>query len=308
MEVGRSSASDGAPAAAPADIGDGGEERAEDAVVPRPAPSPCSPTRAEREAHEATHLPFRSWCEECVRGRADNPQHRRRAPEVEEEHRLPEVHLDYAFLRRSDSEVLAKMVVLKALPSRAMQAWVVPSKGVGDQASAERVLRGIRAMGIRPPCILKCDGEVSVEALREAVMARLGEGAVPQGPPAGESQSNGVVENGVKLLKGLIRVHVLALERKLGVRFPADHPVLAWVVEAVGDLTTKHLRGHDGRTGYERLFGKAPREEGLELCESVLWRRPKQAGTNALLEARWEAGIWLGRSWGGDHAPSRRRT
>ena len=139
-------------------------------------------------------------------------------------------------------------------------------------------------------------------------MARLGEGAVPQGPPAGESQSNGVVENGVKLLKGLVRVHVLALERKLGVRFPADHPVLAWVVEAVSDLTTKHLRGHDGRTGYERLFGKAPREEGLELCESVLWRRPKQAGTNALLEARWEAGIWLGRSWGGHHAPSRSRT
>ena len=154
-------------------------------------------------------------------------------------------------------------------------------------------------MGVRPPCILKCDGEASVEALREAVMARLGEGAVPQGPPAGESQSNGVVENGVKLLKGLIRVHVLALERKLGVRIPADHPIIAWVVEAVSDLATKHLRGHDGRTGYERLFGKSPREEGLELGESVLWRRPNQAGANVLLEARWEAGIWLGPCWGG---------
>ena len=59
-----------------------------------------------------------------------------------------------------------------------------------------------------------------MEALREAVMARLGEGAVPQGPPAGESQPNGVVENGVKLLKGLIRMHVLALERKLGCSHP----------------------------------------------------------------------------------------
>merc|ERR1712122_330731 len=42
-----------------------------------------------------------------------------------------------------------------------------------------------------------------------------------------------------------------------------------------------------------------PREEGLELGEMVLWRRPKQAGMNVLLEARWEVGIWLGRSWGG---------
>ena len=82
-------------------------------------------------------------------------------------------------------------------------------------------------------------------------------------------------------------------------RFPADHPILAWVAEAVSDLATKHLRGHDGRTGYERLFGKAPREEGLELGEVVLGRRPKQAGVNVLLEAWWETGIWLGRAWGG---------
>ena len=117
-----------------------GLDKVEDAVVPAPAPSPCTPSRAEREAHEATHLPFRSWCEVCVQGRMDNPPHRRRAAEVVEEHRLPEVHIDYAFLRRADSDVLAKLVVLKALPSRAMQAWVVPSKGVGDQASAERVI------------------------------------------------------------------------------------------------------------------------------------------------------------------------
>ena len=169
MEVGGACASDGQPAAAPAGARAGAEDEApagaraeeegldkvEDAVVPAPAPSPCTPSRAEREAHEATHLPFRSWCEVCVQGRMDNPPHRRLAAEVKEEHRLPEVHLDYAFLRRADSDVLAKLVVLKALPSRAMQAWVVPSKGLGDQASAERVIRGIRAMGIRPPPICR---------------------------------------------------------------------------------------------------------------------------------------------------------
>ena len=36
------------------------------------ARSPSSPSRAEREAHEATHFPFRSWCAACVRGRSDN--------------------------------------------------------------------------------------------------------------------------------------------------------------------------------------------------------------------------------------------
>ena len=145
---------------------------------------------------------------------------------------------------------------------------------------------------------MKCDGEPAAEALREDLLGRLGPGATPQNPPVGESQSNGSVENSVKLVKGLVRVHVLALERKIGARLPAEHPALAWITEAVSDIATKHLRGQDGRTGYERTFGKPPREESLELGEVVLWRKPKQTGMNTLLEARWEEGVWLGRRWG----------
>ena len=48
---------------------------------------------------------------------------------------------------------------------------------------------------------------------------------------------------------------------------------MAWLVEHVGDLMTKYLRGADGRTAYERLFGKQLHEEGLEVGERVLWRR-----------------------------------
>ena len=204
LEAGGAAASGAAPAAAEPAAGPpapeeapGGEwaaeERAEDAVVPRPAPSPCAPSRAEREAHETTHLPYRSWCPVCVQGRADNPPHRRLPPPAEGERRLPEVHIDYAFLRRADSEAgdLAKLIILKVLPSRAMRAWVVPSKGLVDGSSAERVCRGIREMGIRTPCIIKCDGEASVEALREEVMHQLGEGQFPRRRPWGSPRRTG---------------------------------------------------------------------------------------------------------------------
>ena len=129
-------------------------------------------------------------------------------------------------------------------------------------------------------------------------MRRAGGGSIPQEPPAGESQSNGAVENGVKLLKGMIRAHVLAFERKLGVKIPTEHAAMSWIVEAVSDLVTKHLKGQDGRTGFERLYGKPAREEAFELGEVVLWRRPKKPDSNVLLESRWEEGIWLGRKWG----------
>ena len=87
-------------------------------------------------------------------------------------------------------------------------------------------------------------------------------------------------------------------EQKLGVRFPSEHPVLAWLAEFVGDTCTKYLQGADGRTAYERLFGKPGREEGLEFGEVVLFRPKARADANVLLEARWARGVWLGRRWG----------
>jgi hypothetical protein len=62
---------------------EGDEHPAEEARRAKKARDPGAPSRAEVEAHEATHLPFRIWCEVCVAGRRDNPAHLRvpREPE-----------------------------------------------------------------------------------------------------------------------------------------------------------------------------------------------------------------------------------
>eukprot|EP00973_Karenia_brevis_P072635 10089624-Karenia_brevis.AAC.1 len=36
---------------------------------------PYAPSRKEVEAHNATHLPYRSWCPHCVRGRGVSMHH-----------------------------------------------------------------------------------------------------------------------------------------------------------------------------------------------------------------------------------------
>ena len=112
-------------------------------------------------------------------------------------------------------------------------------------------------------------------------MEKLPEGAIPVLTAVGESASNGVAENAVKIVKGLMRVHLGALERKIGARFPGEHPVIAWLAEFVGDSCTKYLQGTDGKTAYERLFGKPVREESLEFGEIVLFRPKKLADANA---------------------------
>jgi hypothetical protein len=115
----------------------------------------------------------------------------------------------------------------------------------------------------------------------------------------GESSSNGGIEGAVKILKGLLRVHLAALERRIGARFPSNHPVLTWLVEHVADVISKYMVGVDGKTAYERLYGRPVREEALEFGETLHWRHRPSKDMNVVLDARWSTGVWLGRAWGG---------
>ena len=92
---------------------------AEEARLAKPARDPGAPTRAEYEAHQATHLPYRSWCEECVSGQRDNPAHRaiQQDPDA-----VPEVAFDYAFVRRDNETETATILIMKDRGSRALRA------------------------------------------------------------------------------------------------------------------------------------------------------------------------------------------
>ena len=55
------------------DVGDVEEE----ARTAKPLRNPCDPTAAERAIHEATHLPFRSWCDVITRRTTESPRRER---------------------------------------------------------------------------------------------------------------------------------------------------------------------------------------------------------------------------------------
>ena len=68
---------------------EGSEEAEPDVAVRR---KPLSPTQREREMYEASHLPFRSWCDSCVAGRARARKHMARHCEP-----VNRLHFDYFF-------------------------------------------------------------------------------------------------------------------------------------------------------------------------------------------------------------------
>jgi hypothetical protein len=180
----------------------------EEAHAAKPLRGPCTPSAAEKAAHEATHLPFRSWCPECVAGRRNNPPHR--TIKDQDDSTVPEVMLDYAFIRREDEEHTLTILVMKDRGSRAVQAWRVEKKGAEDPDEVSRAVEGVRRFGHRGKILLKTDGEPAILALKEKMMQSLSDGAISIESPPHESESNGAVDNGVKLVKGLLRVHLMA--------------------------------------------------------------------------------------------------
>ena len=57
----------------------GRREEGEEGRVPKTIPVPVYVTKLERQEHELTHTPYRSWCDHCVRCRGRNAQHRNRS-------------------------------------------------------------------------------------------------------------------------------------------------------------------------------------------------------------------------------------
>jgi hypothetical protein len=209
------------------------------------------------------------------------------------------VAFDYAFVRRDDEEEVVTLLVMRDRDSKALRGWVLERKGADMHENVDRAVAGVRELGYRGRVLIRTDGENALTALRDAIIQALPEGATPIKTPVGESSSNGGIEGGVRIFKGLLRVHLAALERRIGAKFPSNHPVLTWLVEHVGDIISKYMVGVDGKTGYERLFGRPVREEALEFGETLHWRHRPAKDMNVVLDARWSSGVWLGRKWGG---------
>ena len=95
--------------------------------------SPKEPTNVEKEDHERTYCPYRSWCEHCVRARARNGHHRRQTPEEPlEEVKVPRVHVDYFFMSMVDEEsCMNPLLVMADERSGSRYARAVGIKGRG---------------------------------------------------------------------------------------------------------------------------------------------------------------------------------
>ena len=261
--------------------------------VPMKAMDPRLPSPEEEAEHMLTHLPHRSWCVHCVRGKGKTTDHRKSRGD---ERGVREVHLDYCFLGGAEDDKTNTVLIAKDRDSKMVMASVVPVKGSSHQFLARRVRAFLNELGYENLDVtIKTDQEPAIKDLvNEVIKLRGTAKTMKEESPVGSSASNGVIERGVQTVEGQIRVIKNALEERLKIKIPGTHCILSWMVEFSGVLVNRYEVGKDGRTPYERSRGKKSKLLGLEFGEKLNFRRTRAPGRMAKLECLWEDGIFLG--------------
>ena len=281
-------------------------EEEEDAVRPKMQRQPEQPTTTEVKEHELTHVPFRSWCAHCVRGRSINDKHQKKDKVEREQEREADatttVAVDDAYLntenKETTEEVDKPIVVYVDRKSGTVGWYEVDNKGKGDGKPAKKLAKDIEDMGyLGNQIIVKGDQEPALrEMLREAGRMRGAKAeTILMCSPVGESQANGAVEGTIRRLAGLLRTIKSCCESKLKMRIERGHPLFNWMLPWTATVINRYVRDNGGQTPYRRQRG---REAGKNLCEygeKVLYYPLKGPGRSKdKTEARWKYGIWLG--------------
>ena len=250
---------------------------------------PIRPTPQMIENHRAGgHVPFRSWCPACVRGRGRSFQHH--LTENSEE-QVPTISIDYGFFGSQEATSTdSPVIVAKDRKSKRIWAYPVPAKGVHPYA-LKCLVEALNQSGYKK-VILKSDQENPITALARRAKEEWQGEIILENSPKGESKSNGEIERAVQEVQGIARSlrEDLVVYGKL--KIEDNSPLLTWLIRHAGHTYTLFHKGEpaDGMTPYQRSKGKEWKIALPPFGEIVEYR----IRTSNKLHPRWAEGIFLG--------------
>ena len=257
---------------------------------------PHQPSQAEVDEHESTgHVVHRSWCLHCKRARVTADRHVPKELD-EPETQLPTLSLGYLYMNQDQvaDEATLPSIVVKCHKTKRFWASVLPGKGA--DAFAVAWLGGVLDDAGFNKVILKSDGEPSLVSLKQKVKeikthieVHLVE------TPVEDHQANGFIEVGVREIKRQCRALLSDLEFKLEKKVDPGHPLLVWLPRHAAFLLTRYRVGTDGKTAFERTYGRKWRIPLVRFGESILYRpRANREGKRNDLAPRVSIGMYVG--------------
>ena len=132
-------------------------EEVEEAREGKTRALPKGPSEEQMRVHRRTHYPLRSWCAQCVAGRAKSWPHFRQ--EVSDDGGVPTICFDYCFWRDHPGGESVPVLVGRGRKPKMMIAHVVPFKGGGVDWLVGQLVRDLRKMGVHGKVVLESDQE-----------------------------------------------------------------------------------------------------------------------------------------------------
>jgi hypothetical protein len=204
------------------------EEEVEEGQEPNMICKPCRPSQEEVDKHNETHIPFRSWCEICVKARGVEAAHKLQEKGPRD---TPRVRIDYRYFKEGyitgveESGTGRPILGIKDDESKWLAAHQVERKG--DYAYAVvALLREIEKILGYKRIILSSDQEGSILNLQRKVKALAKIDIIMEETPVGDHQSAGSIESGIRLIQAYSRTYRLALETRLQAEIPEDHKIM----------------------------------------------------------------------------------
>ena len=198
---------------------------------------------------------------------------------------VPAFVSDYCFIRKPDEDLLSGLVG-RLYPSRAIFSSICDVKGPDDSV-VDRLAEFFKNSCITK-MVYKSDQEPTIRAPVEAALSKIGRAGDPQSDAdvlqlvpelsdVGESLSNGRAERAVQSVEDMTRAYLHALESRLKVQIPTQHPIMRWLFEHAGSMLNRFTLNPDGVSPYAALHGRNCSDRHVEFGEKVFYCVPKRA-------------------------------
>ena len=254
-------------------------------------PRPNEPTDQQRATHNLTHLPYRSWCEYCVKSKGRENHSKRQTD------RQPVIQVDYCFVNTGPDVGQRTVLTAVDVQTGLATAVVVPNKG-RHQYSVAELKKFIYETG-RTYGILQYDKEPALKALVTDVSKELG-GMSIRATPKDWKQAHGSIGKMQQTLFGQSRTLRLQLQERIRTDINSNHCIFPWIVKHSQFLLNRYLTHEDGHTSYFRRWKRDYQGSLCEFGETVLFRMPGKLRNKA--NTAWYTGIWLGKDTEADES------
>ena len=149
--------------------------------------------------------------------------------------------MDYYFMSKVDEDAKTNpMIAMVDEGTGERYSRATGKKGVGVGGELDWLIQDMvnelkswgHSGGSGGHVILKCDNENAVKALRDAVGRLLGGRVIPENPPKGESQANGMVEQTVSTVRGFVKVLKNQIEDMADSELDGKDNIVQWMIRA----------------------------------------------------------------------------